>query len=489
MAVYTGWTDMISVVCVYNDERTFKNVLLRSLERQTVEFQLIKVNNVSRIYKSASEALNWGATKASGEYIMFIHQDVELPTSSWLQEIELVISQLPHLGICGVAGMSETPKGPSGRLRGAKPSQKATWEWYDPVNEPEEVQTLDEGVLIMPKSVFSKLKFDEKNFDGWHCYGADYCLAVKLLGFKAFVLPTFVYHRSVASSLIESDLFQYQVRLYNKYNKVYRKIYTTCGEISSLQIGLRRFIRVWMPIYGRLFPNWYTILARQLRGCSTLLDLGCGFNSPTQYCGAFFSVGVDEYEPYLHESRRRGIHSQYLQGDIRKVEFKPKSFDAVIGIGILDRLTMEEGSELLEKMQTWARKRIVVTALNGQKEYSNSESVIERSSGYHWSAKELKSLQFAVFGTCGWKRLRTLDGSLKNKPEFLWALVSSLTQKIAYSFPLISYQLLAVKKIDCDREGSKPEPSSTETLRFSPPDSLGTERNFPRVKPDTLRHQ
>lgn len=32
---------MISVVCVYNDEKTLRNVLLKNLRNQTVRFELI----------------------------------------------------------------------------------------------------------------------------------------------------------------------------------------------------------------------------------------------------------------------------------------------------------------------------------------------------------------------------------------------------------------------------------------------------------------
>ena len=36
------------------------------------------------------------------------------------------------------------------------------------------VQTVDEHCMIIRKN--SKLKFDERTFDGFHCYGPDICL-------------------------------------------------------------------------------------------------------------------------------------------------------------------------------------------------------------------------------------------------------------------------------------------------------------------------
>lgn len=77
---------MISVVCVYNNEKTLKSVLLESLERQTVEYELITLDNRDGRFKSAAEALNYGGAKAKGDYIMFVHQDMWLGTDSWLED-------------------------------------------------------------------------------------------------------------------------------------------------------------------------------------------------------------------------------------------------------------------------------------------------------------------------------------------------------------------------------------------------------------------
>jgi len=67
---------MISIVCVYNDEITLKDYLLKSLENQTSKHELILIDNTQGKYKSAAGALNWGGGKAKGKYIMFVHQDV-----------------------------------------------------------------------------------------------------------------------------------------------------------------------------------------------------------------------------------------------------------------------------------------------------------------------------------------------------------------------------------------------------------------------------
>ena len=54
---------MFSVVVVYNSQKTVNKLLLHSLAKQTVEFELISIDNTKGQFKSASEALNYGGRK------------------------------------------------------------------------------------------------------------------------------------------------------------------------------------------------------------------------------------------------------------------------------------------------------------------------------------------------------------------------------------------------------------------------------------------
>ena len=69
---------MISIVCVYNNERLLADFLLDSLSRQTVHYELITIDNTENQFTSAVQALNCGGRKARGKYIMFVHQDIRL---------------------------------------------------------------------------------------------------------------------------------------------------------------------------------------------------------------------------------------------------------------------------------------------------------------------------------------------------------------------------------------------------------------------------
>lgn len=65
---------MISVICCYNNLQQFQDIQ-KSLENQTVEYELIGIDNREGEYKSAASALNVGGG-AHGEILIFLHQDI-----------------------------------------------------------------------------------------------------------------------------------------------------------------------------------------------------------------------------------------------------------------------------------------------------------------------------------------------------------------------------------------------------------------------------
>ena len=210
---------------------------------------------------------------------------------------------------------------------------------------------------------------------------------------------------------------------------------------------MKKIIRIFKYIYRKLFPNWKEYLKKETAGCDKALDLGCGENSPIQYCNIPFSIGVEEFEPYLKESKKRGIHNKYIKADILKIEFKPKSFDAVIALDVIEHLKKEEGYELLKKMEKWAKKKVIVFTPNGYIWQDNYDDNPLQGHKSGWKVEELEKLGFKVFGMNGQKKLKGYRGSVKYKPTFLWTRISDLTQKITYHFPNLAFQLFAVKEI------------------------------------------
>ena len=208
---------------------------------------------------------------------------------------------------------------------------------------------------------------------------------------------------------------------------------------------------------GTIFHTLDYCLQKELKNCESVLDLGCGPSSPLQYCkNVKHSVGVEAFTDYLNRSKKSEIHTEYLNKNIKDVNFPNDSFDAVIFIEVLEHLTENEGMQILEKAGNWAKKKIIVTSPNGfinQKEVDNNP-LQKHLSG--WDYKKMRKMGFKIRGLAGLKFLRqegqsdVMEGellhSIRFRPKSFWFLAAALSQIFTYWFPSIAYELLSVKK-------------------------------------------
>ncbi len=251
---------MISIICAFNNKKTLDDHLLNSLKNQTKNYELTLIDNTQGKFKSAAEALNHGGNKSKGKYLMFIHQDYELNSAKWLEEVVRTLDAIENLGIAGVAGkndyylISKIKTGVPPELPG-----------HVPFEEPLKVQTLDECLIIIPKAVFQRIKFDEITCDNWHLYATDYCLSVKEAGLDAYVIPMGGYHVSPGYSFSEKEYYSTLEKLVKKHKDNYKWIYTTTGSWSTvyplfLQIFYQKMyyfllqFNILVIIKGKIFP-------------------------------------------------------------------------------------------------------------------------------------------------------------------------------------------------------------------------------------------
>jgi len=233
---------LISIVIIYNDEKMLNEYFLKGLKSQSSRHELILIDNRTGVYKSAAKAFNDACKKAKGDYIMCVHQDVELLSSDFLKTTEMMLDGLADVGVAGVAGMSMDGRTHKERRKNiiyhGFPEKQL---WGNKIDSPIEVQTLDECLLIIPRKIFEIIKFDEETCNNWHLYGVDYCLSVKEMKMKVYTLPLTIYHRSKGESAISSDSFfrlgskknEYYVTLkkvLKKHKNHFKKICTTCGD-------------------------------------------------------------------------------------------------------------------------------------------------------------------------------------------------------------------------------------------------------------------
>lgn len=212
------------------------------------------------------------------------------------------------------------------------------------------------------------------------------------------------------------------------------------------------------PLISRLFHTLAYCVKRELADCETVLDLGCGQDSLVKNSKLKYSLGVEVYPPYLEQSRGKKIHSDYLLADITKVDFPPKSFDAVLLIDVLEHLEKNQGKGMLEKAERWARKKVVISTPNGflpQKRIDDNPGQKHLSG---WEVEELTNRGYKVYGMAGLKLLRSENTSqkvvqegdifstIRFRPKLLWLFISELTQLLTYYFPKLAFEVLYVKK-------------------------------------------
>lgn len=216
---------MISIICVYNNLELLKANLLGGLSNQSVPYQFIGIPNINNtLFKKIPSALNYGANFATGDYLAFIHQDVYLPNSSWLVNTEKILNETrdlnKDLGIAGVAGV--TQKGE--RLGHLK---HRDFHYGHVVDIPKYIQCLDEQVLIIPRNVFDKIKFDERF--SFHFYGHDYSLAVTELQLRAYVIEAFVHHNTPCTNMKHEEFLEEKRYFLKKWEKLGVEIKTMVG--------------------------------------------------------------------------------------------------------------------------------------------------------------------------------------------------------------------------------------------------------------------
>lgn len=189
--------DFSIITCIYDLENYKK--LVKCIESQLGNYniELISIPNFFNTFDSAYNALNAGADIASGNILIYCHDDIEF-ANNWLNKvkdhIEALKSQKIPIGVLGPAGITKTEQSSyylidenQNKISKNDPHILASAPRY-------QVQTLDEMCLITLKT--NDLRFDDSLMSGWHFYGANICLKALSKGLNNFSIDAYVYHKS-----------------------------------------------------------------------------------------------------------------------------------------------------------------------------------------------------------------------------------------------------------------------------------------------------
>lgn len=198
----------------------------------------------------------------------------------------------------------------------------------------------------------------------------------------------------------------------------------------------------------KLLKKYEDELEQAVGDCRTLLDVGCGDDSPIQgFSQRIECTGVDAFEPSIEKSRAKQIHRRYFKMDIREVakEFKPGAYDCVLASDVIEHLPKEEGDVFLHSLETIAKRRVIIFTPNGflaQGEYDKNPWQVHLSG---WTVDEMRTRGYRVIGLRGWKPLRKEYAAIRYKPKFFWLLISAFTQWFVRNRPEHSFQILCIK--------------------------------------------
>lgn len=177
-------------------------------------------------YASASKAYNDAFEKSRNDLIVFAHQDVIFP-DEWLAQLEKALRYLdindPDWGVLGCYGQT-LDQGAHGYVYSPGPGFIGA-----PFENPAEVQTLDEIVLIVRKS--SGLRFDD-TLPSFHLYGTDICMRASQLGRRSYAIPALCVHNSLHYLVLPEEFYA----CYKHVRRVWKAslpIQTPCIRITA----------------------------------------------------------------------------------------------------------------------------------------------------------------------------------------------------------------------------------------------------------------
>jgi SAM-dependent methyltransferase len=169
-------------------------------------------------------------------------------------------------------------------------------------------------------------------------------------------------------------------------------------------------------------------LREALRGCESVLDVGCGPNSTLRWFGFKHLAGIEGYPPSVEEAQKNQTHDEVILGDVRELErfFRPGQFDACVALDVIEHLPKEDGLKMTGAMERVATKKVVLLTPNGflPQRHTENDDLQEHLSG--WDAAEMKQRGYRVIGILGPKRLREEYHRLRHRPKIFWGVVSLL---------------------------------------------------------------
>ncbi len=242
----------VTVVCCYNDPKQYRK-LTEDLTRQHYNYTLIGIDNCGKQYSSCAKALNAATAQVKTEYVIYSHQDIELPDADMLEKFVNYLLMTQKEDILGVAGAVEDNDRQArehtcvlSKVRHGKEQVVAGEREYSGMTD---CETVDECFFGGHTEFFLQHPFDEIICDNWHLYGVERCMYTRAKGNKVYVCDIPLIHTSTGTIGREYNKGFYRVaKCYAKADKKegtmsLKWLRTVCG--SSRTDLMHRLLFYW----------------------------------------------------------------------------------------------------------------------------------------------------------------------------------------------------------------------------------------------------
>lgn len=209
----------LAIVVNSREDNRFEQFRAKFLSRMDFEpEQTVRVSDA----RSMSEGYNRGCRQTASEWVLFVHDDIELLTPRLSRVLERAMRNADVIGVCGTQRLT------SGNWYDAGiPSNCGSIVQPDPLDGRfhrydrfghhrsavvRGVQALDGVFIMVRRTVFDALGgFDQVNYSDFHTYDIDFSFRSHLAGFRCVVVrDLLLHHRSAVAEYSASKLALWQ---------------------------------------------------------------------------------------------------------------------------------------------------------------------------------------------------------------------------------------------------------------------------------------
>lgn len=217
----------LSLIIVYNNKNKLNKELLDSLQRQTVIPELILLDSSKYKFQSASQALNYGASLATKDFYVFLHQDIIFLKKDTLERLYKYLINNKD-SIIGIAGKKKNDKKIYSTIVQG-PEKIGFEEGY--FKDKVQVHCLDECLMACHKNIYLQIKFDEIVCNNWDFYVCDFCFTACLKNINIYCVNLDIWHTSLGHP--KHSFYKTLRKLCKKYKGQLSEIRTCCIYIPN----------------------------------------------------------------------------------------------------------------------------------------------------------------------------------------------------------------------------------------------------------------